>query len=211
MKNSIFFICKSTDAKCYVYSTFITLKRKYSLNFIKAIKYLLLDSWFESFTYAIEYFNINKSNNSHLILFAFPDEDFPILRSIQPNRYITSDWFDINLKDTLIILFCPRGAKMLRDNNWMSKINNWVSFEDKFNFIGGLPIGDRELKRIIPEISKEVNKIATSKEATLIIDKIFNQSMDRLYLENNKIDDIIFTIIKLKLNKENLVNNNDLL
>lgn len=199
-KNVLFFH-KSITIDCGIYSLWEKLKRKeksFFYYFRNRYNFLLMQQLRERYSD-----HIKNDLLAKIIIFGYKDKEYPIIQTIENNKFLEPIWFDKNTNKSFGVFFVPEGAVMLNEPNWRNTFNSWVSFKNKFDFLNGLPLSENESMKIFPKFFKAIYKLPNAKVIKEEFDKVIEDSIERIALKNDN-DDMVLTVLKLRINKANL-------
>ncbi len=206
-KHVIFFVLKkSNDCKLFKLHSLLNINAQYFWKSTKKdVIRLLYDTKWENYSSFLEGNKITKPDLTKIIIFGTNDiDDYPLIKAIDEN-YISDSWFDLTVQDdSIAVFFVPKGACLLCNDNWKLKFRNWISFEDKFNPLIGLPFSEKIGKKMfssIFSIAYANNSVqALYKEIEVLFDKTIKEISTQKVFDN----DMFVTVHMLKTNKLNL-------
>ena len=201
--NSVFlYFTKTNSQSCPVY--LIWEKAKTNSNFlvslIKKNNNYILQSWFEKYSLFI---NNRTKTPSKVIVLSFKDPDYPLLEAIDSNR-IPSGWFDTNFSNTLAVFFVPEGGRLINDGGWKKVFKSYLFFEDKFDFLVGLPCFEKEREKIFSKLFDSISKFNDPQKLKEEFARIFNEALERASNQPKLSPDLFELIYRLNINQLNL-------
>ncbi|MBN9383464.1 MAG: hypothetical protein J0H74_22090 [Chitinophagaceae bacterium] len=165
----------------------------------------LVNQFYSSCSGFVQANNIKVGKPEKMVIFGYKDEQFPVLLSaINQHRFIGHSWFRKKDSSGVYVLFVPDGVSLMKEKDWSTVFPQWVAFE-KFDFLIGLPVADRECAIIYPQLLDAIQRNQSSERIQKEFSRIFSESIERLATqetENN--DDMQLTVYKLITNKNNL-------
>lgn len=210
MADALFF--KTTDdVDCEIYNlyTMLSMKMKPLLPaVIKNYNLLLVDKSYHCQSELLNSFNINKRSDNKLVIIAEKDSDpnLPVLLIKQNNGYVSYNWFDKIARKNLLVLFTPGGAEILRNSKWSETFTEWVSFNESFHYMSGLPALEEERNRLFPKLFEAILSTDNSVKLKEQFEKIFLEAIEHIDNAARNADLDILAYI-LKMNQLNLTCN----
>lgn len=211
-KNSILFIPKVNTIECDVLKAWklIIATQNCWTRFIKRkYNYLLKDRFYNNHSEFLKEKSVKIGESNRIVLFGYRDFQLPVIETVKNYKFIEPQWFDKNSKENITVLFVAGGANMLKHERWKNTFSNWISFEEKCDFLQGLPISEEVSKTMFLKFINAVydhHNVENIKEA---FEKIIEDSIHTLSSLSNIDADTFTTIHKLMINKANLRHHKD--
>ncbi len=170
------------------------------------VRCILYSNSYTCYTDFLRENRIIKPDLSRVIIFGNKDmlDDWPVITSLESN-IITSKWFDKPLSNSIGLFFMPNGLGLLKNENWNSKFNNWITFEDKFDTLVGMPASEKIGKEIFPKIFSIAYEEDNIAHMFKRIEMVFSDTIKHISKKNNTMgSDLYLTLYKLRINKLNM-------
>lgn len=193
---------------CSVYKVWSKL---YKIKILRLFRFkrdnlFLMNAYHSAYSEFIEKSGIKRYNAAKLIVFGYADSEFPLLHFVGSKHFISHEWFDIPLSNCVAVFFVPNGAELLSHQLWAQRFPSWVSFQEGYEFLTGIPIAEEESTRIYPKIFKAINKYDTADQIRYEMEKIYSESIERLSLSSADNEyDLFEAVQQLKINKRSIV------
>lgn len=205
-RHALFFISE-LNHNCQIYALHSVLKENKLFNPFKKCKlnYVKFEKYFRNYSSFLEEFKEGNPDMSFVIVFGNKDhvDDWPVISTID-NHVIEAQWFNNSYAESIAIFFIPKGVTLLNSEIWESKFKSWISFEDKFDNLIGLPISEKVSKKIFPKILRINSNNTSSLIVMNKIERVIKNQIVQLSKQKTLDDDTQMTIYKLYVNKLNL-------